>query len=369
MDYNNLLIYIAVSITIISFYIIAKNKIKSPKYIIAFKSFMTIICITGSMYIYKGKLGLVLGFIAAYISILNFDKNFKGRFLIEAIKIILIQMLIGISAYFASYNYISCVIISFIIIFIIYYIFTHKAKSSRARAFLFSYIILIKYNVPRSDYNQVFQTLFISSILAIVFYYIFTRKIYFKDNETMNAEFTHKKFKFSDIFEEEDREVEFKKNKFRYAIFSAILITGTVYYMKYCGNSKSDWIISALSAMLLIDPIVSKNMAIDRAIGTIIGAIVFVILSKFITNVIVIYILMAVSMFYTVFPMAYKKRMVFTTYFVLELYLLTSNYTMYYLVEQRVGFTIVASIIILLLVVINNNLKLQKNIKVNSIEI
>ncbi|MGL5615916.1 MAG: FUSC family protein [Sarcina sp.] len=354
---NNSIIYLgAVAIAIVVFAILYKDKEIGTKYIQAFKKFFMIVMVAAIMYIYNHQYGLMIGFLCAYVGVTNFDKDFSGRFIIESIKMIAMQLLIGLAAYLCDFNKITTVIVSFIVIFLMYYLFTHKGAVSRSRGFLLTYIIILSQHVPKDNYFQIYEILFLGMLISIVFYYFFTRNSYYKDTKILDTKHLKKFFKISDFIVEADKEEEFRKNKLRHAIISTILMTAAIFYMLYFGNGESEWIIIVASAILVIDPITSEKMIIDRCLGTIIGAIIFLVAHQFITNEAIITVLIFVSVFFFVFPMAYYKRMVFITYFVLEIHLMISNYTAAYLVNYRIWFTLIAGLIVLIIVALDKHL-------------
>ncbi|MGL4760141.1 MAG: FUSC family protein [Sarcina sp.] len=351
-------IYIlAVSLALIIFVLLYKDKEVGPKYVSTAKKFIMMLLISAITYVYNPELGLVVGFVSAYTGMTNFDKNFSGRFILESIKVIVMQMVVGVAVYLCSFNQILTVIVSALVIFMMYYFFTHKGKAARARGFLLTYIILLNEKVPKADFGKVFGCLFIGIVLSIAFYYFFTRDSYYKDARLLDFKSWGENFKLSNFFTEEDTEDLFKKNKFRHAIISTFLMTGAVYYMLYFGSPESEWIIIVASAILVIDPIMSERMIIDRTLGTIIGAIIFLVIHKFIPSPEFSNIFILISIFYLIFPMAYYKRMVFITYFVLEVHSMLSNYSPEYLVSYRIGFTIIAAIIVSIIIAVDNRVR------------
>lgn len=364
MDYNTIYL-VAIILATLIFTMLYKDSNLGPKYLSTMKKFIMIMLISAICYIYSPKIGLIIGFTSGYTGITNFDKNFSGRLILESTKIIIMQLLIGVAAYLCTFNQITTVIISAIVIFLMYYFFTHRGKASRVRGFLLTYIILINEKVPKNDFKSVFAVLLLGIILSIAFYYFFTRDSYYKHARILSSENFKKGFKFSNLLLEDDVELTFRKNKFRHAIISTVLMTCAIFYMLYYGNPESEWIIIVASAILVIDPIMSERMIIDRTLGTIIGAIVFLVAHKFILNPAIIHILIFVSIFYFMFPMAYYKRMVFITYFALELHLMLSHQSAEYLVNYRIIFTLIAAIIVSIILTLDTKLSkvLSKNNK------
>ncbi|MGL4742329.1 MAG: FUSC family protein [Sarcina sp.] len=360
---SNFIYLAATALAIVIFVLMYKDEKLGPKYAATAKKFIMLIVISAISYIYNPQIGLLIGFTSAYTGLTNFDKDFTGRFILESTKVIIMQLLIGVAAYLCSFNKVVTVLVSVIVIFTMYYVFTHKGKASRVRGFLLTYILVISQKIPRAHFSEVFSVLFISIVLSIAFYYFFTRDKYYKNNRFLDLNHLKKITKLPSIFVEEDTDEEFKRDKFRHAIISTVLMTGSIFYMLYYGNGESEWIIIVASAILVIDPVSSEKMIIDRTLGTIIGAIIFLVAHRFITDPAVIKILIFVSIFYFVFPMDYYKRMVFITYFVLEVHLMISNYTPKFLVTYRIGFTIIAAIIVSLLLVIDNRIKILQRKK------
>ncbi|MGL4874843.1 MAG: FUSC family protein [Romboutsia sp.] len=354
-------IYIgAVCLALLIFTMLYKDEKLGPKYLAAAKKFIMILLVSAITYIYDPKIGLIVGFTSGYTGITNFDKDFNGRFVLESIKIVVMQMILGVGAYLCSFNQVLTIIASAIVIFTMYYFFTHKGRIASARGYLLTYIVLISQKVPREDFKTVFGCLFIAIIFSVAFYYFFTRDAYYKESRILDFKALIKSFKISNIFLEEDMDKEFKRKKFRHAIISTVLMTGAVYYMLYLGSPESMWIIIVASAILVIDPLMSEKMIIDRTLGTIIGAIIFLVIHRFIPSVEITNILIFVAIFYLMFPMAYYKRMVFITYFVLELHSKISGYSPGYLVDYRIGFTIVAAIIVSIIVAIDSRIKFEE---------
>lgn len=359
----NTIYTLAVALAVLIFVIIYRDEKLGPKYASTAKKFIMLIVISAISYIYNPQLGLLIGFTSAYTGLTNFDKDFSGRFVLESIKVIIMQLLVGVAAYLCSFNKIVTVIVSVIVIFTMYYFFTHKGKASRVRGFLLTYILIISQKIPRDNFGTVFSVLLISIVLSIAFYYFFTRDKYYKHNTFLDSKHLKKFARIPNIFVEEDTDEAFKKDKFRHAIISTVLMTASIFYMLYYGNGESEWIIIVASAILVIDPVTSEKMIIDRTLGTIIGAIIFLVAHKFIVDPAIIRILIFVSIFYFVFPMEYYKRMVFITYFVLEVHLMISNYTPSFLVTYRIGFTIIAAIIVSLILVVDRKIKVMQNNK------
>lgn len=353
MNYNNLIIYIILSTVFLGFIAMVKDKVLGPKYLFAFKAFITVILIIFAMYIYKGKIAILFGLATAVSSVTMFDKDYSDRLVLESIKFLAMQMLIVVAAYCANLNYISCIVISLIIIFLMYFIFTHNGKVSRVKGFLINYLLLIYFNFPKNDYNELFQILFVAALLALLFYYFFNRETYFKNNNIINLEFYKKGFKLKDFFEITDNDSEFRLFVLRHATISTIAMTAAIFYIKYYGSIESIWIMISLVAMLLPDAEMSKKIVIDRIIGTIIGAVLFTVLHQFIKNEDIIYILLAVSLFFSVFPMGYQKNAVFITYLTLELHSLFTNLSVFYLDKYRIGFTILGGLIVLVIFAID----------------
>ncbi|MGL4847615.1 MAG: FUSC family protein [Clostridium sp.] len=354
-------IYIgAVCLALIIFTMLYKDEKLGPKYLRAAKKFIMILLVSAIAYIYDPKIGLIIGFTSAYTGITKFDKDFKGRFVLESIKIIVMQMLVGVAAYLCTFNRIIAIIASAIVIFMMYYFFTHKEKIASTRGYLLTYIILINERVPRSDFKAVFGCLLIGIVLSIAFYYFFTRDEYYKEARILDFKTWGQNLKKINFFIEEDLDKEFKMKKLRHAIISTVLMTGAIYYMLYIGNPESMWIIIVASAILVIDPLMSEKMIIDRTLGTIIGAIIFLVVHKFAPSVELTNIFLFIAIFYLVFPMAYYKRMVFITYLVLEVHSKISGYSPDYLVDYRIGFTIVAAIIVSIIVAIDSRIKFEE---------
>lgn len=356
----NTIYLLAIALAVIVFVLMYKDEKLGPKYIATSKKFIMIIVISAISYIYNPQLGLIIGFTSAYTGITNFDKDFSGRFVLESSKVIIMQLLIGVAAYLCSFNKILTIIVSASLIFIMYYFFTHKGKASRVRGFLLTYILLLSEKVPRSNYGTVFEVLIIGIVLSIAFYYFFTRDVYYKNSRLLDSNHLKKIFQIPNIFVEADTDEVFKKDKIKHAIISTILMTAAIFYMLYYGNGESEWIIVVASAILVVDPVTSEKMIIDRTLGTIIGAIIFLVVHKFIVDPAIIRILVSISIFYFLFPMDYYKRMVFITYFVLELHLMISSYTAEYLVKYRIGFTIFAAIIVSLIIIVDNRISIMR---------
>ncbi|MGL5648998.1 MAG: FUSC family protein [Clostridium sp.] len=351
---------IAVCLALIIFIMLYKDERVGAKYLGTVKKFIMILLVAAIAYIYDPRIGLIIGFTSGYTGVTNFDKDFNGRFILESVKIIVMQMLVGVAAYLCSFNEILTIVASATVIFAMYYFFTHKSKMARGRGFLLTYIILLDQKVPRADFKGVFGCLLIGIVLSIAFYYFFTRDTYYKESRILEFKTLAQSFKPSNFFVEEDRDEDFKRKKLRHAIISTILMTCAVYYMIYFGNPESMWIIIVASAILVIDPVTSEKMIIDRTLGTIIGAIIFLVIHKFIPSVELTNIFIFIAIFYLMFPMAYYKRMVFITYFVLEIHSRLSSYSPDYLVGYRIGFTIIAAIIVLIIIAIESRIALRK---------
>lgn len=362
MNYMDLISWIILMSLFIGLVIMLKDKVYSSKYIFGIKAFLTIIIIVFSMYMYKGKIAILFGLATSVSAVTMFDKNYSDRIIIESLKFIIMQLLIGVAGYYASYNYISLIIISLIIVFVMYIFFTHNGKVSRVKGFLVNYVLLIYFNFPKNQYNEIFQILFVSALLGILCYYFFNREIYFKKNSILNWNFLRDKISVSSIiFEDKDRNKEFRIFLFRHAILSSIAMTGTIFYMKYYGSVESVWLIISLVAMLLPDVELSRKFIIDRIIGTIIGAAVFLILNNFIHNSYLIYISLAIAVFYSVFPMSYHKNALFITYLTLELHAMFTKLTPDYLAKYRIGFTLLGALLVIVIFAIDNSFKYSFN--------
>lgn len=370
MDYNLIGAYIMGIALFIGLVIMAKDKVVGGKYIFAFKASLAFVIPIFAMYIYKGKIAILIGLTTGVISLTMFDKDYSDRLIVEGIKTIIIQLLVGVAAYYASYNYISLIIISLVLIFVIYILFTHNGKISRVKGFLMTYVILIYMNVPKvgNNYSTIFQVLFVGAILAIILYYFFNRNTYFKKNSIINWNFFKDGFKLKDIiFDSGDRNKEFRNNTIIHAILSTIAMTAAIFYMKYYGSVESVWIIISIGAMLLPDVELSKKFIIDRVLGTIVGAMIFLILHQFTINIDIIYILLAVSIYFSVFPMGYHNNAVFITYFTLEAHVLVTKLTPLYLVKYRLGFTIVGALIVIVIFGIDSGVKLNYLLRKNNL--
>ncbi|MGL5411603.1 FUSC family protein [Cetobacterium sp.] len=371
MNYNIIGAYIIGVALFMGFVIVAKDKRVGAKYIFAFKASLTFIIPIVVMYIYKGKIAILIGLTTGVISLTMFDKDYSDRLVVEGIKTIIIQLLVGVAAYYAGYNYISLIVISLILIFVIYILFTHNGKVSRVKGFLMTYVILIYMNVPKvgNNYSEIFQALFVGSILAIILYYFFNRNTYFKKNNIINWEFFKTNFKIRHIiFDDADRDREFRNNTIIHGIISTIAMTAAIFYMKYYGSVESVWIIISVGAMLLPDVELSRKFVIDRIIGTIVGAMIFLILHQLPINIYIIYIFLAIAIYFSVFPMGYHNNAVFITYFTLEVHLLLTKLTPIYLVKYRIGFTVVGALIVIGIFAIDSGIKLNYLLKKNNVD-
>jgi hypothetical protein len=347
-----------IPVILMSIVILFKDKDFGWKYRFAFKLFFAMIINIGAMYLYKGTLGAILGLCCSIITLSSFDKNYNDRFIVEAIKVIVMQLLVGVAAYYSNYNYIGLIIISLITVFIIYYIFTHNGKASRTSGFLMTYIILVHLNIGHAQYNNVFKILFLSTLLAVLVYYFFHRDSHFKDNNLFNGNFLTTASSFKNFIEAVDRDIEFSMFKLRYSILTAIAVTGAIFYMQYYSTNESIWVLVSIVVMLVPDQDTSGRKIIDRIIGTIIGAIVFTILNKFIPYEIITYLLAALSLYFAFFPMGYQNNAVLITYFTLSLHTMFSKqYSPYYLDKYRIGFTIVGGIVVFIIFLIEKRFK------------
>lgn len=371
MDYSIIGAYIIGVALFIGLVMMVKDKVVGEKYIFAFKATLIFLIPIFAMYIYKGKIAILIGLTTGIIGLTMLDKDYSGRFIIESIKTIIMQLLVGVAAYYASYNYIALIIISLVLIFVIYILFTHNGKVSRVLGFLMTYVILIYITTPKvkNNYGVIFQVLFIGAILAMLLYYFFNRSTYFKKNSIINWNFFNDGFNFKQIFfDENDKDKEFRNNIFIHAILSAIAMTAIIFYMKYYGGVESVWIIISVGTMLLPNVELSKKFIIDRLIGTIIGAVIFLILHQFEINIYIIYILLITSVYFMTFPMEYHKKAVFITYFTLELHVLMTKLTPLYLVKYRIGFTIIGALIVLVIYAIDSGIKANYSLQRNKIK-
>ena len=366
---NNLILISAIPVILIAIIILFKDKDFGHKYRLAFKLFFSIVTIILSMYMYRGLIGAVIGLGSSVIALSMFDKDYGDRIILETIKIVVMQMLVGCAAYYANYNYIGLIIISLVLVFIVYYIFTHNGKASRTTGFIMNYIILVHMDINHAEYSNVFDVLFFSGLLVVLMYYFLNRETLFKNHSIFRTDIYSNVFNVKHFIESVDKDVEFSVFKLRYAVLTAIAITGGIFYMQYYSTNESIWVLISIVVMLVPDKQTSKKKIIDRVIGTIVGAIIFTAINRYIHIDIIIYISIVLAFYFACFPMGYQNNAMFITYISLTLHAMYSKqYTAYYLDKYRIGFTIIGAIVVLVIFMIDEKFKTDEKLKMEMLK-
>ena len=320
------------------------------KHILNIKFLSLIIFMTAGMYAVFGEVAGIIGLCSSIVVMTMLDKDYSTCIISESIKIILTQIIIGICAFIANINYLTLILFTFVVTFVLHYGFTHHKKTPRSTGFLMLYMILVYLKVPMSMLPKNLLWLLISGIFIMILYYLFSKETYFNKNIEKSI---------TEVLEKD--KLTFDDFKTRYSILNAIFFTIAIFIMQYFKSYHAIWLPITILVLVLPDKSLSMQKIIDRLLGTIIGCVVFIIISKLIVIPYIIYILLLISLYFSVYPMAYHKRAIFITF--LALY---ANHMIYKsqgdltLDMYRTGFTLLGGLIVAILFILEESLRKAK---------
>jgi hypothetical protein len=301
----------------------------------------------GGLYTGFGLLEAILGLGCGVVVITMLDKDYSECMLIEASRIIGTQLIIGIAAYIAGFNYLTLILFTFAVGFGLHYMYNHYKSAPRTMGFLLNYMFLVYFRPKTAQMPKLLLALVISGIFIMILYYLFTKETYF------NKDFEKKilNIKYED-------KIEFNDFKNRYSILNGIVFAIAIFVMEYFKQYHAIWLPITIIILMIPDKGLTFQKIIDRLLGTSVGCVLFMIIANTVTNDIVLYILVAIAIYFMLFPMAYYKRAIFITYFALFAnHMIYKGQSALYLDMYRVIFTIVGAFIVFLIFIIEEVIK------------
>ncbi|MGL4763057.1 MAG: FUSC family protein [Sarcina sp.] len=317
------------------------------KHITNLKYLFIVFFMIGGLYTGFGVLEGILGLGSGVVVITMLDKDYSECILIEAGRIIGTQLIIGIAAYIAGFNYLTLILFTFAVAFGLHYMYNHYKSAPRTMGFLFNYMFLVYFGVNQKEMPKLLLALAVSGIFIMILYYLFTKETYFKEGfekKLINVKYEDK--------------LEFKDFKLRYSVLNGVAFAVAIFVMVYFKRDHAIWLPITIIILLIPDKGLTFRKIIDRILGTSIGCVLFMIIANLITNNIALYILVGVAVYFMFFPMAYYKRAIFITYAALFAnHMLYKGQSALYLDMYRVIFTIVGALIVFLIFVIEEAIK------------
>ena len=313
------------------------------KHLLVIKLLITLILLTGILYITFNISGAILGICGTIITLGMMDKNFKGKMVKEYFIILGVQVFTIILTMIANINYLTLGISTLILSLVINKIFIYYKKSSRTMGFfyLFMFIVYMSIKLPNINYSSLLIGSVVSSLLILLAYFILTRKFYFNGKEAPKAEIDIEDFN------------AFKNFKFRFNILSSIAYTIAIVSMKYFYAYHGLWLAITLFVVLLPDKGLSLKKVIHRVIGTVSGAIIYIAATYIFSGSFSFIITLATiaSVYFMFYPMKYYAyQSICVTFFALSIdSLFYKTQTHLFLSEYRIIFTVLGCIIILVL--------------------
>ncbi|MGL5066466.1 MAG: FUSC family protein [Sarcina sp.] len=317
------------------------------KHITNLKYLFIVFFMIGGLYAGFGLLEGILGLGSGVVVITMLDKDYSECMLIEAGRIIGTQLIIGIAAYIAGFNYLTLILFTFAVAFGLHYMYNHYKSAPRTMGFLFNYMFLVYFGVNQKQMPKLLLALAVSGIFIMILYYLFTKETYFKEGfekKLINVKYEDK--------------LEFKDFKSRYSVLNGIAFAVAIFVMVYFKQYHAIWLPITIIILLIPDKGLTFRKIIDRFLGTSIGCVLFMIIANLVTNNIALYILAGIAVYFMFFPMAYYKRAIFITYAALFAnHMLYRGQSALYLDMYRVIFTIVGALIVFLIFVIEEAVK------------
>lgn len=317
------------------------------KHITNLKYLFIVFFMIGGLYTGFGALEATLGLGSGVVVITMLDKDYSECMILESVRIIGTQLLIGIAAYIARFNYLTLILFTFAVTFGLHYMYNHYKSAPRTMGFLFNYMFLIYFGVKSQQMPKVLLALFVAGIFIMILYYLFTKETYF--NKAFEKALKHVKY--------EDK-IEFNDFKNRYSILNGIVFAAAIFVMEYFKEYHAIWLPITIIILLIPDKGLTFQKIIDRFLGTAIGCVLFMISANIVTNNIITYILAGIAVYFMFFPMAYYKRAIFITYFALFAnHMIYRDQSALYLDMYRVIFTIVGALVVFLIFIIEEAIK------------
>lgn len=147
-----------------------KAKLKNYFNLIRLRMFLIVLVAIFIFFIF-GANNLVIGVGAVSIAASMFGEDYTADIANTTIVIAVINVLIGILAYIASLNCFLALIFTFIIGFIIYYVFSYDAKPSKSIGFINTYLLLLYSPIAINDMPKRLGALAFSGIVIMILYY------------------------------------------------------------------------------------------------------------------------------------------------------------------------------------------------------
>ncbi|ENK1243214.1 FUSC family protein [Clostridium botulinum] len=132
-----------------------------------------------------GKENLIVGAGAVMTSASMFGEDYTANIATTTILLVIIELLIGVSAYASGINLFSGLIFTFFISFFIYYLFSYDAKPSKNIGFIMTYLLLLYYPVALNYMPKRLAALAFSGIVIMLLYYILSK---YNFNKFVNKE-------------------------------------------------------------------------------------------------------------------------------------------------------------------------------------
>ncbi|MHB9937211.1 FUSC family protein [Clostridium sporogenes] len=158
----------------------AKNKVILMK----IKMLIIAILCVFTFYVF-GKKNLIVGVCAVMTAANMFGEDYTPNIATTTILLVIIEILIGVSAYMASLNTFSGLIFTFFISFFNYYLFSYDAKPSKTVGFIMTYLLLLYSPVSLSYMPKRLAALTFAGILIMLLYCILSKYTF---NKSVNKE-------------------------------------------------------------------------------------------------------------------------------------------------------------------------------------
>lgn len=158
--------------------------IKNKLILMKMKIFLIAISSILIFYIF-GKENLIVGAGAVMTSASMFGEDYTANIATTTILLVIIELLIGVSAYASGINLFSGLIFTFFISFFIYYLFSYDAKPSKNIGFIMTYLLLLYYPVALNYMPKRLAALAFSGIVIMLLYYILSK---YNFNKFVNKE-------------------------------------------------------------------------------------------------------------------------------------------------------------------------------------
>lgn len=262
-----------------------------------------------------GDENVLVGITTLIALLLLLSKDLTKKPISNFLKLLAINLAIGIGAYIAANNIWAGIIIDFVTLSLIGYYFSYAMTKGLILPYGLQYLFILNAPVYGEALTKRWIALVVGAVIIMISQFIVNAKKddSFKKESTLivvEGRKSDKLYKTVNIF---GREVKIHTIRASYAIRVGFLTALTSFIAQYFHLAEGKWMVYTIFSLTELYSENTKIRAKKRIQGTIIGALILIILFFFIKNTTLRALIMLVAGYLNSFVVDYRDMMILTT--------------------------------------------------------